>query len=59
MAFIDIAELLLDGLHLLVQVVLTLAALHLLLHAAANALLDLKQIDLGVQQRQDVLDTGR
>ena len=41
MAFIDIAKLFLNGLHLLIQVVLALAALHLLLHATANTLLDL------------------
>jgi hypothetical protein len=45
-AVFQLAELLLDGLHLLVEVVLALALLHLLLDAAADALLDLQQVDL-------------
>ncbi len=57
-AFVAIAELLLNGLHLLIQVVLALAALHLLLHTTANALFDLQQVDFGIQQGQHVLDTG-
>ncbi|MCY1426478.1 hypothetical protein D9M71_422990 [compost metagenome] len=56
-ALLALAELLLDGLHLLVQVVLALAALHLLLDAATDAFLDLQQVDFSVQQRQYVLDT--
>ncbi|MNG95368.1 hypothetical protein D3C79_544030 [compost metagenome] len=59
MAFVAIAELFLNGLHLLIQVVLALAALHLLLDPTANALFDLQQVDFGIQQRQYVLDTGR
>ncbi|MNO77287.1 hypothetical protein D3C76_683900 [compost metagenome] len=55
-AFVAVAELFLNGLHLLIQVVLALAALHLLLHAATDALLDLQQVDFGIQQGQDVLD---
>ncbi|MNZ33443.1 hypothetical protein D3C78_507890 [compost metagenome] len=55
-ALVDITQFLLNGLHLLIQIVLTLAALHLLLDAAADALLDLQQVDFGIQQRQDVLD---
>lgn len=58
-AFVAITEFLLNGLHLLVQVVLALAALHLLLDPTANALFDLQRVDFGIQQRQYVLDTGR
>ncbi len=58
-ALIDIAELLLNGLHLLIQVVLALAAFHLLLHATANALFDLQQVDLGIKQRKYVFDARR
>ncbi|MNL06492.1 hypothetical protein D3C87_1271270 [compost metagenome] len=58
-AFVAVAELFLNGLHLLIQVVLALTALHLLFDATANAFFDLQQIDLGIQQRQDVLDPGR
>ncbi|MNZ66090.1 hypothetical protein D3C78_843020 [compost metagenome] len=57
--FVAVAELFLNGLHLLIQVVLALTALHLFLDAAANAFFDLQQIDLGIQQRQNVLDPGR
>ncbi|MNZ50770.1 hypothetical protein D3C78_685640 [compost metagenome] len=56
MAFLALAELLLNGLHLLVQVVLALAALHLLLDPATDALLDLQQVDLGIQQTEHMLD---
>ncbi len=58
-AFVTIAQLFLNGLHLLIQVVLALAALHLFLDATANALLDLQQIDFAVEQCQHVFDTGR
>ena len=51
-ALLALAELLLDRLHLLVQVVLALALLHLALDAAADALLDLQDVDLGLEQRQ-------
>ncbi|MCY1278548.1 hypothetical protein D9M69_328910 [compost metagenome] len=54
--FVDIAELFLNGLHLLIQVVLALAALHLLFDAATDSLLDLQQVDLCIQQSQDMLD---
>ncbi|MNM70670.1 hypothetical protein D3C81_823070 [compost metagenome] len=40
--FFAVAELFLNGLHLLIQVVLALAALHLLLDPAADTLLDLQ-----------------
>jgi hypothetical protein len=51
-----LAELLLDRLHLLVQVVLALALLHLPLDAAADALFDLQDVDLGLELRQEVLE---
>ena len=53
---VELAELLLNGLHLLVQVVLALALLHLLLHAAANALFDLQHIHLALDHREHVLE---
>ena len=55
-ALLALAELLLDRLHLLVQVVLALALLHLPLDAAADALLDLQDVDLGLELRQQVLE---
>ncbi len=45
---VQLAELLLDRLHLFVEVVLALALLHLRLDAAADALLDLLDVDLAV-----------
>ncbi len=54
--FVEVAQFLLDRLHLFVQVVLALTLLHLLLDATADALFDLKQIDLGAHQRQDPFD---
>ncbi|MCY1509088.1 hypothetical protein D9M68_434180 [compost metagenome] len=56
MPFVAVTEFLLNGLHLLVQVVLALTALHLLLDPATNALLYLQQVDLRIQQGQNVLD---
>ena len=53
---VELAELLLNGLHLLVQVVLALALLHLLLDAAANALLDLQDVHLALDHREHVLE---
>ncbi len=53
---LHLAELLLNGLHLLIQVVLALALLHLPLHAAADALLDPQHVDLGVDQAEHVLE---
>ena len=49
-SLVQIPQFLLDGLHLLVQVVLALALLHLLLHAATDALFHLQQVDLGLEQ---------
>ena len=47
------AQLLLDRLHLLVEVVLLLGALHLLLDAALDALVDLELVHLGLEDRRD------
>ena len=51
---VELAQLLLDGLHLLVQVVLALALLHLRLHAAANLALDLEHVDLAAHEAHEV-----
>ena len=53
---VALAQLLLDRLDLLVQVVLALALLHLALDAAADALLDLQDVDFAFQQAQQVLE---
>jgi hypothetical protein len=45
-----------DRFHLLVQVVLTLAFLHLALDAAADALFDLQDVELAFDQRQQMLE---
>jgi hypothetical protein len=50
------AELLLDRLHLLVQVVLLLRLLHLLLDAGADLLFYLKDLDLGLHQLVEPLE---
>ena len=52
-----VAELLLDRLHLLVEIILALRLLHLALDARADALLDLKHRDLALHQRQALLET--
>src|SRR5437764_240218 len=57
-ALLAFAELLLDRLHLLVQVVLALALLHLPLHAPADALLDLEDVDFRLELREQVLEAG-
>ena len=49
-----VAQFLLDRLDLLVQVVLALALLHLALDAAADALLDLKDVDLVLDARAEL-----
>src|SRR5690606_6773083 len=54
-AVIQLTQFLLDGLHLLVEVVLALALLHLRLDAAADALLDLLDVDLAVHQADQQL----
>ncbi|MNQ57142.1 hypothetical protein D3C85_712880 [compost metagenome] len=48
-ALFAFAQLLLNGLDLLIQVVVALALFHLLLHAAANPLFDLKNVDFGFE----------
>ena len=55
-ALVHLAELFLNGLHLLIQVVLALALLHLRLDAAADALLDLQHVHLALDGDQDVLE---
>ncbi len=50
-----VAELLLDRLHLLVEVVFALGLLHLALDAGADALLDLQHRDLALHQAQHLL----
>ena len=54
--FVVLAQLFLDRLDLLVQVVLALALFHLALDAAADALLHLQDVDLTFHQPQQVLD---
>ena len=46
------AEFFLNSLHLLIQVVLALALLHLLLNAATNAFLDLQYVDLALDDAE-------
>ena len=59
---VQVAQLLLDGLHLFVEVVLALALLHLRLDPAADALLHLLDVDLALdqadQQLQPLADVG-
>ena len=55
LAVLALAQLLLDRLELLVQVVLALRLLHLPLHAVADALLDLQHADLGFHMAEDAL----
>ena len=54
-ALLALAEFLLDRLYLLVQVVLALTLFHLALHAPADALLDLKDVDLRLELREQTL----
>ncbi len=53
---VALAKLLLDRLDLLVQVVLALALFHLPLDSTADALLDLKDVDLAFEQTEQVLE---
>src|SRR4029079_18463482 len=55
-AFLAVAELLLDRLDLLVEVVLALALFHLPLDAAADALLDLENVDLVLELLEQLLE---
>ena len=54
-AFLALAEFLLDGLDLFVQVVLALALLHLALDAAADALLHLQDVELRLELAEQPL----
>ena len=54
--FVAVAELLLNGLHLLIQVVLLLRLLHLLLDAGPDLLLHLEDLDLGLHQLVEALE---
>ena len=58
-----VAELLLDRLHLLVEIIFALRLLHLPLDARADALLDLQHRDFALHQREALLqplgDRGR
>ncbi len=51
------AQLALDRLHLLVEIVLALGLLHLALHARADLLLDVQHRDLALHQGEDLLQT--
>lgn len=55
-ALLALAELLLDGLDLLVEVVLALALLHLALDAATDALLDLQDVELALELAEQLLE---
>ena len=58
-AFLGVAELLLNGLHLLIQIVLALRLLHLALDARADLALDLEHGDLALHERVDLLEAAR
>ena len=55
-AVFQLTQLFLDGLHLLVEVVLPLALLHLFLDPGADALLDLQEVDLRLHHGHQKLD---
>jgi len=57
--FVFLAELLLDGPHLLVEIVLFLSLLHLLFDPGANPLLDFENFDLRAHEAEDLLQTSR
>ena len=54
-AVVGLAQLALDRLHLLVQIIFALGLLHLALHARADLLLDLQDGDLALHQAVDLL----
>ena len=56
---VAVAELLLNGLHLLIQVLLLLRLLHLLLDARLDLLLDLENLDLTLDELQDLLEASQ
>ena len=55
--FIQIAHFLLDSLHLFIQIVLALAALHLFLDATTDAFFHLQQINLAIEHTKYMLDS--
>ena len=55
---VHFAELFLNGLHLLIQVILALAPFHLLLDATANAPFDLQYVDFAINNAENVLQPG-
>ena len=55
-AIFQLTQLFLDGLHLLVEVILALALLHLLLDASTDALLDLQQVNFRLHHRHQEFD---
>ena len=59
LAVLALAQLLLDRLELLVQVVLALRLLHLPLHAVTDALFHLQHADLALHVGEDALETHR
>jgi hypothetical protein len=56
-AVFALAQLLLNGLDLFVQVILALALLHLAFDSATDAFFNLQDIDFGFQLGQEVLKT--
>jgi len=56
-ALLHVAELLLDRLDLLVEVILALALLHLPLDSSADSALDLQNVQFGFHERQQMLET--
>ena len=55
-ALFTFAQLFLDGLDLLIEVILALALFHLTLDATTDTLLNLQDVDLGFQLREQTLD---
>jgi hypothetical protein len=55
-AFLGVAQLLLNGLHLLIQIVLALSLFHLPLNARTDLALDLQHGDLALHERIDLLE---
>jgi hypothetical protein len=55
-ALFAFAEFLLDGLDLLVQVEVALVLFHLALHAAADLLVDVEDVDLALDLLEQVLE---
>lgn len=56
-AVVQVAEFFLNRLHLLIQIVLALALLHLFLDPATDALFHFQHIHVGFHQRHQMLDT--